>query len=62
MPKGKAAFVRCVQLSVENACLLFGKPERPAVCSSLRPHVEMCGHTHPEAFVILESLERATQP
>lgn len=62
MPDGKPAGVRCVQLSEDNRCLLFGKPERPAVCSSLRPTEEMCGRTRDEALVYLATLERATAP
>jgi Fe-S-cluster containining protein len=32
MPDGKPAGVRCPQRSPDNRCLVFGKPERPAVC------------------------------
>jgi Fe-S-cluster containining protein len=61
MPNGKPAGVRCVQLTQDNRCKLFGKPERPAVCSQLQPSAEMCGHSAQEAFVYLASLERATR-
>jgi uncharacterized protein len=60
MPGGKAAFVRCVQLTEENECKLFGRPERPAVCGSLRPQREMCGESKEQAFVLLGEMERAT--
>jgi uncharacterized protein len=62
MLNGKPAGVRCVQLTSDNRCKLFGKPERPAVCRQLRPSEEMCGHTNREAFERLEYLERATMP
>lgn len=62
MPKGKPAYVRCAQLSVDNLCLIFGQPDRPAVCSTLQASPEMCGTTNSEAFVLLESLDRATRP
>lgn len=62
MPEGKPAGVRCVQLSPDNLCLLFGKPERPEVCNRLRASVEMCGGTTGEALVYLSFLERATAP
>lgn len=62
MPNGKPAGVRCIQLSAENRCSLFGKPERPAVCSSLQASEEMCGQTNEEAFEILSGLEQATKP
>jgi hypothetical protein len=59
---GKPAGVRCVQLTPDNRCALFGRPERPAVCVSLRPSPEMCGTTDEEAFMWLALLERATAP
>jgi hypothetical protein len=62
MPDGKPAGVRCVQLTEDNRCLLFGKPERPDVCSRLRPTEAMCGTTQEEALVYLRLLERVTAP
>lgn len=62
MPDGKSAGVRCPQLSPDNRCLIFGKPERPAVCCSLRPLEEMCGRTSEEAHAYLEYLEQYTTP
>lgn len=62
MPHGKPAGVRCIQLSADNRCMLFGRPERPAVCASLQPTREMCGTTNEEAFIILTALERLTSP
>jgi uncharacterized protein len=62
MPSGKPAGVRCVQLDAQNRCLLFGKPERPAVCSGLRPSIEMCGETVGQALYFLQRLEIATKP
>src|SRR5215210_2105952 len=60
MPNGKPAGVRCVQLSDDNRCSLFGKSERPAVCVSLRPSEEMCGNSNQEAMERLTKLERLT--
>ena len=62
MPQGKAAGVRCVQLSDDNRCLLFGKPERPAVCVNLRPSAEMCGDSAQTAMIYLCELEQLTAP
>lgn len=62
MPQGKPAGVRCVQLTDDNGCRLFGRPERPEVCIRLRPSEEMCGRTAEEAFAYLAWLERATAP
>lgn len=60
MPKGKPAGVRCIQLTKDNKCMLFGKEERPKVCSSLRPSSEMCGITKEEAYRYLWELEKET--
>jgi Fe-S-cluster containining protein len=62
MPEGKPAGVRCVQLSRENLCLLYGKPQRPAVCFALRASAQMCGSTREEALEYLRDLEEATKP
>lgn len=62
MNNGKPGGVRCVQLTPENRCRIFGCPERPAVCSSLRPSIEMCGQSSGEALEYLTRLELATQP
>jgi uncharacterized protein len=60
MPGGKPAGVRCVQLSPDLRCLLFGSPLRPAVCGSLQPSDEMCGDTREHAIGFLTALEAAT--
>lgn len=62
MPQGKPAGVRCAQLDERNACRIFGQPERPAVCVSLRPTVSMCGMDRDDAMRILSTLEIATAP
>jgi hypothetical protein len=62
MPNGKAAGERCINLSANNQCQLFGKPERPAVCSSLQPSQEMCGDSAQEALTYLSFLEQSTRP
>jgi len=62
MPNGKPAGVRCVQLSADNHCLIFGEPERPDVCVNLRPMVEMCGDSDQAAMIYLSELERSTTP
>jgi hypothetical protein len=62
MPNGKAAGERCVQLDEEDRCRLFGRAERPAVCSGLQPHPEMCGASREHALLHLGRLERLTAP
>jgi uncharacterized protein len=58
----KPAGVRCVQLSGNNRCLIFGHPERPAVCSSLQPTPDMCGGSREQAMRWLGMLEEQTLP
>ena len=62
LPHGKAANVRCPHLTADIRCALFGKPERPATCTSLRPHVEMCGDSAEAAMATLVSWEQLTRP
>lgn len=62
MPQGKRAGERCVQLLADYRCALFGKPERPAVCASLRPTEAMCGANRDTALAFLSRLEHATAP
>ncbi len=61
MPFGKPAGIPCVQLLPDYRCALFGRPERPAVCVSLRPTDEMCGADRDQALSYLTTLELATR-
>ncbi|MGE4240103.1 YkgJ family cysteine cluster protein [Ramlibacter sp.] len=60
MPQGKRAGERCAQLDQDNRCRIFGRPERPAVCSSLQPSSEMCGDSREAAERWLLRLEALT--
>ncbi len=60
MPNGKPAGIRCIQLNDQNRCKLFGRPDRPMVCGSLKPSQEMCGFSQREALIYLEMLEKQT--
>jgi uncharacterized protein len=62
MPHGKPAGIPCVQLLPDLRCALFGQPERPAFCVSLRPSEQMCGASRDDALAFLTELERATLP
>ena len=62
MPEGKISGERCIQLSLDNKCQLFGKPERPSVCLSIAPSLEMCGEEPWQAIKWLLDLEKATAP
>ena len=60
MPGGKPAGVRCVQLTADNRCAIFGRPERPAICARLKPEPAMCGATREQALANIAALERET--
>ena len=62
MPNGKPAGVRCAQLTEDLRCAVFGRPERPACCSGLRPSPQMCGRSRADALRRLGRLEAATRP
>ncbi|HEA0335190.1 TPA: YkgJ family cysteine cluster protein [Salmonella enterica] len=62
MPNGKPMNTRCVQLSEDNLCLIFGSPLRPKVCSGLQPARDMCLTTREEAMIYLLELEQQTLP
>jgi Fe-S-cluster containining protein len=62
MPEGKPANVRCVQLSDNNLCKIFGSDLRPNVCSSLKPSLEMCSTNRDDALTWLIRLENETSP
>jgi hypothetical protein len=60
MPQGKPAGERCVQLSVDMLCLIFGQPERPAVCSRFTADPDVCGGDSEEAVRLIGWWEHAT--
>lgn len=62
MPHGKPAGVRCIQLGDDVRCLIFGQPERPAVCGGLQPSAAMCGEDRDHAMHYLARLEDLTRP
>jgi len=62
MPNGKPAGVRCVQLTADARCRLFGSRQRPTVCNSLSPEIQMCGSTTEHAMAWIGRLEAATRP
>ena len=62
MPGGKPAGVACIQLDDQMRCRIFGHPERPAVCGSLKPGPELCGDSREQALRWLGYLEDETRP
>lgn len=60
MPDGKAAGERCLHLTAEFLCGIFGRPDRPAVCSVFAAADYVCGGSRDEAIRLLGWLEQAT--
>ncbi|HAJ79900.1 MAG TPA: zinc/iron-chelating domain-containing protein [Fibrobacteres bacterium] len=62
MPDGKPAGVPCRHLKADFRCAIYGSSQRPKVCASLKPSIEMCGKNRNEALEYLAFLEKATAP
>jgi len=62
MPHGKPAGIRCIQLDDADRCRIFGQPERPSFCATLRPEPDMCGTSRADALTRLSRLEVLTRP
>ena len=60
MPEGKPAGERCIQLSNDNLCMIFGMKQRPEVCSSFSATIDVCGSTNSEAIRLISFLEAQT--
>ncbi|SHM49330.1 YkgJ family cysteine cluster protein [Phytopseudomonas punonensis] len=60
MPNGKLAGERCINLSEENLCTIFGRADRPDVCSAFSADFDVCGNSREEAIHLLNWLEGAT--
>ena len=60
MSTGKPAGVRCIHLNKNNLCDLFGKPERPKVCSDFKASRDFCGKSYQEALNLISEIERNT--
>ena len=60
MPHGKPAGERCLHLSVDYLCGLFGQPECPAVCGAFQADIEVCGSNREEAIKLIGWWERMT--
>lgn len=62
MEGGKPAGVRCIQLTDDGRCRIFGRAERPPVCLNLKADKEMCGAGTDEALGCLAGWEELTRP
>jgi Fe-S-cluster containining protein len=61
MPHGKPAGVRCVNLSDDHLCRLWGTPDYPPVCRAFAAEPDVCGTCTQEALVRLTLMEEATR-
>jgi hypothetical protein len=59
MPHGKPAGVRCIHLTEDYRCALFGKSERPEVCLAFQAEELFCGKNREEAITILRNIENS---
>ena len=62
MPEGKPAGIPCIHLDKNLRCRIFNSPDRPKVCASLQPSLEMCGKCREDAMNYLSDLEKSTAP
>lgn len=62
MPEGKPAGVKCIHLSDEGLCGLFGKSERPQICSDFQAERAICGFTTEDAMRTIAELEGIKNP
>jgi len=60
MPQGKPAGIRCVQLTEDNVCKIYGMADRPYVCVSYQATREFCGSRRSDAMRLLCELEQST--
>lgn len=49
MPDGKDAGVKCLHLTKDLKCAIFGDPSRPKVCDGFKADVLFCGNSAEEA-------------
>jgi uncharacterized protein len=61
MPQGKPAGVRCVNLTGDNLCKLFGRRGRPSFCLAWPPTAELCGDSFDQAIRSITALEEQTR-
>jgi hypothetical protein len=57
MPDGKPAGVKCIHLTEDFRCGIFGSQGRPKVCDSFQAEELVCGKNREEALEILSNLE-----
>jgi hypothetical protein len=61
MTKGKPAGQRCIHLTGDYLCALYGQDRRPGVCASLRADKEWCGMSRSDALMRIAALDAMTR-
>lgn len=57
MPDGKPAMTKCIHLTSEMLCAIWGSPERPLVCHQSKADAIFCGENYQDAVKIFSNLE-----
>jgi hypothetical protein len=52
--------MRCLHLSVDMLCAIFGQPGRPAVCGQFAAEPEVCGSGPEDAIRLIGWWEKMT--
>ena len=60
MPEGKPAGVPCIHLTEDYSCMIYGHPDKPAVCSDFLADPDVCGISREEALILLTALENGS--
>ena len=60
MPNCKRAGERCINLSDDNLCQIFGRADRPKVCEEFKASIDACGKTNQQAMAIIAHWESVT--
>jgi hypothetical protein len=58
MPRGKPGGVACKHLSEDFSCMIYGRADRPKVCTDFKADPEVCGTSRDEALILLGKLEQ----
>ena len=61
MPDGKPAGTRCIHLTEEYACGIYGRADRPEVCDLFKADPAVCGESREEALMLLALLEEPSK-
>ena len=62
MPDGKPDGERCLHLTADDLCELYGRKTRPRVCSDFPPTRDTCGASREEALALMARMEKDTAP